>query len=184
MFSVQTSRADPSSKPSIMFTLAAFYLLSCVFMPERMEAAGVSTHAAPGEMVRVGQHRLHLLCMGEGEPTVVLESGLGGNSLDWVRVQPIIAEHNRVCTYDRAGYGWSELGPLPRTSERIADELHILLKRARIPGPYILVGHSFGGYSVRLFATHYANETAGLVLVDAAHEDQFSRFKQYGIARQ
>ena len=184
MFSMTASRADASGhSSSLLCAMIIIILIASITLPERLYSAGVSDHAAPGEMVQVGEHRLHLLCMGDGGPTVVLESGLGGNSLDWVKVQPLIAKRNRVCTYDRAGYGWSELGPLPRTSERIADELHTLLERARIPGPYILVGHSFGGYSVRLFAVHFPNETAGLILVDAAHEDQFSHFKRYGIAR-
>ena len=138
---------------------------------------------APGLMVRVGDHRLHLYCSGRGEPTVILDSGLGGNSLDWVSVQPGVAEYTRVCTYDRAGYGWSELGPLPRTSKRIAEELHTLLERAGVAGPYVLVGHSFGGYNVRLFASHYPEKTAGVILLDSAHEDQFMHFSKSGITR-
>jgi pimeloyl-ACP methyl ester carboxylesterase len=127
----------------------------------------------PGVMVSVDDHRLHLNCSGEGSPTVILESGLGGNSLDWTRVVPGVASFTRVCAYDRAGYGWSDLGPMPRTSLRIATELHQLLQSADLPAPYILVGHSYGGYSVRLFASRYPEETAGLVLVDASHEQQF-----------
>ncbi len=146
-------------------------------------AATMDTYPAPGLMVRVGEHRLHLYCTGRGEPTVVMDSGLGGNSLDWTRVQPEVAAYTRVCTYDRAGYGWSELGPLPRTSEKIADELHTLLKKAGVLGPYILVGHSFGGYNVRLFASRYPQETAGIILVDAAHEDQFKYFRRNGIVQ-
>ena len=174
---------DPRGRVFLLFAVMGLFVIAFNIMPRQLWAAGVATYTAPGKMIPVGGHRLHLLCAGDGEPTVVLESGLGGNSLDWVRVQPKIAESNRVCTYDRAGYGWSELGPLPRTSERIADELYTLLNHAQIPGPYILVGHSFGGYSVRLFATQYPDETAGLILVDAAHEDQFSFFQQIGIAR-
>ena len=149
------------------------------------EAVAESTGAlpAPGLMVRVGDHRLHLYCTGRGEPTVILDSGLGGNSLDWVSVQPGVAEYTRVCTYDRAGYGWSELGPLPRTSERIAEELHTLLEVAGVLGPYVLVGHSFGGYNVRLFASQYPDTIAGVVLLDSAHEDQFIHFQKNGITR-
>ena len=135
---------------------------------------------APGLMVLVGKHRLHLYCSGQGEPAVVMDAGLGGTSLDWVRVQPELARHTRVCTYDRAGYGWSEPGPRPRSSGRIAKELHTLLRTAAVPGPYVLVGHSFGGFNVRLFASNYPEETAGLVLVDAAHEDQIRRFREEG----
>lgn len=135
---------------------------------------------APGLMVLVGEHRLHLYCSGQGEPAVVMDAGLGGTSLDWVRVQPELAKYTRVCTYDRAGYGWSEPGPRPRSSDRIAEELRTLLRIAAVPEPYVLVGHSFGGYNVRLFASHYPEETAGLVLVDAAHEDQVRRFREEG----
>jgi pimeloyl-ACP methyl ester carboxylesterase len=129
-------------------------------------------------MVLVGQHRLHLNCAGQGEPTVVMDAGLGGTSLDWIRVQPELARYTRVCTYDRAGYGWSEPGPLPRSSRRIVEELRQLLHTAAVPEPYVLVGHSFGGYNVRLFASNYPEETAGLVLVDSAHEDQSRRFRE------
>jgi len=133
---------------------------------------------APGLMVLVGEHRMHLYCSGQGEPAVVMDAGLGGTSLDWVRVQPELAKYTRVCTYDRAGYGWSEPGPRPRSSGRIAEELHTLLLTAAVPQPYVLVGHSFGGYNVRLFASHYPEVTAGVVLVDAAHEDQVRRFRE------
>ena len=135
---------------------------------------------APGLMVLVGEHRLHLYCSGQGEPAVVMDAGLGGTSLDWVRVQPELAKYTRVCSYDRAGYGWSEPGPRPRSSGRIAEELHTLLRIAAVPEPYVLVGHSFGGYNVRLFASNYPEETAGLVLVDAAHENQVRRFREEG----
>jgi pimeloyl-ACP methyl ester carboxylesterase len=135
---------------------------------------------APGLMVLVGEHRLHLHCSGQGGPAVVMDAGLGGTSLDWVRVQPELAKYTRVCTYDRAGYGWSERGPQPRSSGRIAKELLMLLQTAAVPEPYVLVGHSFGGYNVRLFASNYPEVTAGLVLVDAAHEDQVRRFRDEG----
>jgi pimeloyl-ACP methyl ester carboxylesterase len=110
-----------------------------------------------------------------------MEAGLGGTSLDWTRVQGPLSERCRVCAYDRAGYGWSEPGPLPRSSETIVGELHTLLERAGLPGPYLLVGHSFGGYHVRLFAARYPRETAALVLVDASHEGQFDRFEALGL---
>lgn len=127
----------------------------------------------PGRMVAVGGHRLHISIIGDGGPTVVLDAGVCDCSLNWCLVQPEVAKFARVCSYDRAGMGWSETGPHPRTSERIVQELHTLLEEANVPGPYVLVGHSFGGYNVRLFAHEYPNEVAGLVLVDAAHEDQW-----------
>src|SRR6476659_927956 len=108
-------------------------------------------YPAPGRLVDVGGYRLHLQCVGSGSPTVVLESGLGGMSLDWSLVQAEIGQTTQVCAYDRAGMGWSEPGPQPRTPARIADDLHTLLTNAGIPGPYVLVGHSVGGKNVRMF---------------------------------
>lgn len=120
----------------------------------------------PGRLVDVGGHRLHLLESGSEGPTIVLEAGLMSTVLSWSSLQRELAESYRVVSYDRAGLGWSELGPMPRTAERIVDELHALLHRAAIPPPYILVGHSFGGLTTPLFATSFPEETAGLVLVD------------------
>jgi len=103
---------------------------------------------------------------------------MGGSSLDWLRVQPEIAKFTRVCSYDRAGYGWSDSSPMPRTSLQIAEELKGLLTSAEERGPYLLVGHSFGGYNVRMFAKLYPSDVAGMVLVDAEHPDEGSRQKQ------
>jgi len=130
----------------------------------------------PGRLVDIGSHQMHIWCMGSGQPTVVIDSGLGGNSLEWIKVQRSLAPYVQVCTYDRAGYGWSEPGPLPRTSSRIVDELFTLLVHADVSGPYVLVGHSFGGYTMQLFANRYPAQTAGLVLVDSSHPEQFERF--------
>ena len=135
----------------------------------------------PGQFVDVGGHRLHLWCIGSGPPTVVFESGLGGGAFDWGYVQPSVARSRRACTYDRAGYGYSELGPRPRSSRQIANELFTLLDRAGIAGPVVLVGHSFGGYNVRLFAAEYPRKVVGLVLVDASHEDQGRRYAEAGV---
>jgi len=131
-------------------------------------------YQSPGKLVSVGDHRLHINCSGTGNagPTIVLDSGLGMSSLDWSKVQPEIAKFARVCSYDRAGYGWSEEGKNPRTSERMVEELHTLLHNASVPTPYVLVGHSLGGTNMLLFAEKYPGEVAGLVLVDAVHGDQ------------
>jgi pimeloyl-ACP methyl ester carboxylesterase len=128
-------------------------------------------YAQPGELVDVGGHRLNLYCTGGGGPTVVFDSGWEDWAPAWVIVQPAIARYTRACTYDRAGSGFSDPGPLPRTSVRIADELHAALHAAHIPGPYILVGHSFGSYNTRVFADRYMPEVAGLVLVDGENGD-------------
>jgi len=124
----------------------------------------------PGQMVDVGGYKLHIQCMGTGSPTVVLDAGLGGTSLDWSLVQAEIGQTTRVCAYDRAGMGWSESGPEPRTPERIARELHTLLTNAGIEGPYVLVGHSLAGKNVRMFALLYPDQVAGMVLIDARSE--------------
>ena len=128
------------------------------------------TYPPPGRLVDVGGYRLQIQCVGTGSPTVVLDAGLGGTSLDWNLVQPAIGQTTRVCAYDRAGMGWSDRGPLPRTPAQIAGELHTLLGNAGIAGPYVLVGHSLGGKNVRVFALQHPDEVAGMVLVDARSE--------------
>ena len=125
-----------------------------------------------GHLVRVGSIRLNIDCGGQGSPAVILESGLGGPSLDWLMVQPEIAKFTRVCSYDRAGYGWSDSGPKPRSSLQIAHELNQLLQAAGEKDPYVLVGHSMGGYNIRVYAGQYPNDVVGMVLVDASHEEQ------------
>ncbi len=132
----------------------------------------------PGSRFSIGTHHLHLYCRGEGKPTVVIDAGLGGYSLEWLALQETIAEQTRVCVYDRAGYGWSDPGPSPRLSSRIAYELDRLLEKADIPGPYVLLGHSFGGFNVRNFANRRIVEVAGIILVDASHEAQFDRLEK------
>lgn len=128
----------------------------------------------PGRLVDVGGYRLHIHCSGpEGAsgPTVVMDAGIGECSLGWGLVQPEIAKFARVCTYDRAGLGWSDPAPTPRTSRQIVSDLHALLTNAGIGPPYVMVGHSFGGLNVRLYASQFPEEVAGMVLVDSAHED-------------
>jgi pimeloyl-ACP methyl ester carboxylesterase len=138
---------------------------------EAIAARGdAQAYPAPGQLVDVGGYSLHILCVGTGSPTVVLDAGLGGTSLDWNLVQTQIGQTTRVCAYDRAGMGWSESGPAPRTPARIAGELHTLLGNAGIAGPYILVGHSLAGKNVRMFALQYPHEVAGMVLVDTRSE--------------
>jgi len=126
----------------------------------------------PGRLVDVGGHRLHLWCTGAGEPAVILESGLGGSTAGWGFVQPEVARFTRVCSYDRAGLGYSDPGPSPRTARRSARELEQLLDRSGMAGSFVLVGASSGGFTARLFASERSERVAGLVLVDASHEDQ------------
>lgn len=127
---------------------------------------------APGKLIDVGGHRMHLLCTGSGSPTVVVEAGIGDISTDWVFIQTAVSKFTRICTYDRPGYAWSEPGPLPRTYPQINLDLHELLAAANERGPFVLVGHSFGGPLVRSYTKLYPNEVAGLLLVDTVHEDQ------------
>lgn len=124
----------------------------------------------------VKHRRLHIDCSGQGSPAVILDAGLGGSSLEWVLVRHRLRTFTRVCSFDRAGYGDSDMGPRPRTSSRIANELYLLLQEADVDGPFILAGHSFGGYNMQLFARRYPYLTAGLVLVDASHPEQVERF--------
>lgn len=132
-------------------------------------------HPAPGRIVAAGRHKLHLFYQASVGPTVVIEQGAGEPSRLWWPVQDKIAEFASVCTYDRAGYGWSEPAAVGHTIAERAEELHTLLTNAGIPGPYILVGHSYGGFIVRCFARNHPDQTAGLVLVDTPEEAAFFR---------
>ena len=132
-------------------------------------------NSAPGQMVSVDGHKMHIHCTGEGSPTVILAAGLDDFSIFWSQVQPELAKVTRVCSYDRAGLGWSEPSPSPRTSETMVDELHELLVNAKVHPPYVLVGHSFGGALTRSYARKYPDEVLGMVLVDTAPDDLFVR---------
>jgi len=124
----------------------------------------------PGKMVDLGTHKLHVLAKGSSQgssgPTILLEAGLMSTVLSWTGLQEELSKSHRVVSYDRAGLGWSDLGPMPRTAERIVEELHMMLQRANIAPPYVLVGHSFGGLTMPLFAARYPEEIVGMVLVD------------------
>ena len=128
----------------------------------------------PGKMVDIGGWKIHLNCTGEAkpnQPTIILEAGAGDFSVEWSLVQPSIAQFARVCSYDRAGDGWSELGPHPRTMRQLVYELHTLMERAGEKGPFLLIGQSFGGVVVRLYHMTYPNELAGMMLIDAGRLD-------------
>jgi len=122
----------------------------------------------PGQLVDIGTHRLHLRCEGSGTPPVVFDAALGASSLSWSLVSPGVAATTRSCTYDRAGFGWSDAGPLPRNAGRVAEELYELLRRAAVPMPCVLVGHSFGGLVMRLLAARHPDAAAALVLLEPA----------------
>ncbi len=142
------------------------------------EARDRRFHPMPGQRIDVGGYKMHINCTGQGTPTVILDSGLGDSYISWHKVQPEIAKFARVCSYDRAGTGFSDSSPQPRTSKVMAEELHALLRNAGISPPFVLVGHSMGGFNVRLFASLYRGEVAGMVLVDSSHPEQQKRFPQ------
>ena len=149
-----------------LISLMVLMLVGYIYEPIA-EAADAKAYPPPGQMVDVGGYRLHINCTGEGSPTVVIESGWGDSSAGWAWVQPEVAKTTRVCTYDRAGMGWSESSPEPRTAREYAKELHTLLANANEPGPYVLVGHSMGGFTILVYAHNYPDEVSGLVLVDS-----------------
>jgi pimeloyl-ACP methyl ester carboxylesterase len=143
----------------------------------------------PGGLVDIGGRSLHIRCVGrEGAgPTAILQPGGGAYSSVWSRVQDLLAQRVRTCAYDPAGLGWSEPGPTPRTLQQEVFELHALLEKAKVPGPFVLVGHSLGGLAARLYADRYSAAVMGVVLVDALHEDsvQFNlRINQWARIRE
>ncbi|HEY0701761.1 MAG TPA: alpha/beta hydrolase [Candidatus Acidoferrales bacterium] len=135
-----------------------------------------SRHPAPGKLYEVGGYQMHLNCTGQGSPTVVLDAGLGNDSLIWDNVQPELSKITEVCSYDRSGFGWSETRPGPRDARRLNDELHGLLNAAGVQGPVILMGHSISGMYIRDYAARYPQNLVGLVFVDGSTPLQDARF--------
>ena len=154
-------------------------LLILGFSYETIMAAGdAQRYPAPGQLVMVDGYSMHIRCLGEGSPTVILESGAGGFSMMWPEtIVTQLSQTTRVCAYDRAGYGWSDPRLEPRTAWQIASELHHLLENAQIEAPYILVGASNGGLYVRSYTADYPQEVAGLVLVDGTSEAELDKTK-------
>lgn len=134
--------------------------------------------AKPHQLVDIGGRRLNLYCSGSGPVTVVFDSPSGDAGWSWFKVQPKIAERARACVYDRAGLGFSDPSPRPGSSGNAVDDLHQLLSRAGIAPPYVMVGNSYGGGNVQLFAYRYPDEVKGLVLVEAQHEDESARLNR------
>jgi pimeloyl-ACP methyl ester carboxylesterase len=153
--------------PRLVKHICAIILSVCLVF-----AATTPEPKPPGKLVDLGGHRLHVNCTGKGSPTVVVENGLGDFSFDWILVQSRVSRFTGICTYDRAGYAWSGPGPKPRTFAQLNLELRDALSKLGEQGPFVLVGHSYGGPAVRNFATTYPHEVAGLVLVDASFEGQ------------
>ena len=138
------------------------------------ESLDARDYPMPGQLIDVGGHRLHLHCTGSGSPTVVLEPGLGAASSDLGWIAPAVARDTTVCVYDRAGRGWSDAADGPQDGAHIAADLHTLLDRAHVPGPYVLAGHSFGGLYVLSFAAQFPDQVAGLVLLDSTAPETWS----------
>lgn len=158
------------------FAVLAIMLIMGVIYQSVASARDLKKYPPPGKLYDVGGRRLHLYSTGEVGPTVVLEAGGSSPALLWYLVQKEVAIFARVCSYDRAGFGWSDPVSKPLTANDAAEDLHKLLKTANVPGPYILVGHSIGGVYIRAFTHHYPAEVAGMVLVDSSHESQNLRY--------
>jgi len=139
-------------------------------------AGFAQTHdpAAPGQMIDIGGRRLHLYCVGNGSPTVIVENGGGGFSVEWALMQPQIAKTTRICTYDRAGYAWSDRGPTFDAIEQIMDDAHLMLTKARVSPPYVFVGASLGALYSRAYQRRFPHEVAGLVFVDGSPEESIT----------
>jgi pimeloyl-ACP methyl ester carboxylesterase len=151
---------------TLFLSIAILALLLGAVYQEMGTRADQKRFPPPGRMIDLGTHRLHLLDAGKGTQAIVFESGLMSTVLSWQGIQEELAAKFRVICYDRAGMGWSDIGPFPRTADKIVDELHTLLERAGVPPPFLLVGHSFGGLTMPLFAARYPSEVLGVVLVD------------------
>ena len=168
--------------PLIVFALLSSWMVSARQTPPATNSPNPITDA----LVDIGGRRLHVSCSGSGTPTVILEAGLGRapSATIWKAVQPAVAEITRVCAYDRAGRGTSDPDPRTatefRTGRRAVEDLNLLLRAAAVSGPYVLVGHSLGGAYARLYASRFPRDVAGMVLVDASHEDQNLAFKAAG----
>lgn len=162
--------------------LAVLALLAAGGAVETVVESASAGQVVAGRMVDVGGHRLYLACHGTGSPTVVLENGLGEDTPSWAWIVKNVVRDTRVCVYDRAGQGWSESAAGPQDGVQVAADLHILLERAAVPGPYVLAGHSVGGTYVLTFAARYPRQVAGMVLLDSSTPYQFTALPDYPAA--
>jgi pimeloyl-ACP methyl ester carboxylesterase len=163
------------SRAGVVYPLLALYAL-CAFgggYQTIRESRDRRVYLAPGVLVDVGGYRLHLYCTGSGTPTVILESGLGETGAYWGWISAALALETKVCPYDRAGRGWSDSAPVPQDGMAVATDLRALLDRARVPGPFVIVGHSSGAEYVRIFAGRYPEHVAGMVLLDGHPAETF-----------
>ncbi len=164
----------------VVFLKSIFlFVLVCSFALSQAEPYSNNYQGPLGKLVDVEGYKLHINCLGSGHPIVVFDAGLGGFSMDWLQVQELLKHKTKVCAYDRAGYGWSEDGRSPRITDQIVDELDGLLTNTGLEPPYILVGHSFGGFNVQYFSKLNSKRIAGLVLVESSHPEQFDRLPEF-----
>ncbi len=160
---------------TISLKLIVFFSLALLICQSTF-AVSADKYKAPGKVyLMFQQFRLYIDCQGEGDIPIIIEPGIGDSLANWLPIQAALSKHTQVCLYDRAGMGLSDPGPGPRTAQQIATELYHLLKKAKITGPYIFIGHSFGGFVAQFLAYALPNQTAGLVLVDSSHPDQIER---------
>jgi pimeloyl-ACP methyl ester carboxylesterase len=169
-----------------MRALATSFLLALLagaVLPASLSSRSQNPPVPVGDaLVDIGGRRLHVSCVGAGNPTVILEAGMGESAVTWKAIQPAVAEFTRVCAYDRAARGTSDPDPMTdaRTARAVVDDLGRLLRAAAITGPYVLVGHSFGGAYIRSYASRFPRDVVGIVLVDSTHEDQYAGFASTG----
>jgi len=156
----------------VVSTLFMGLLVTGTIYQSNATAHDMTLYPSPGELIEVDGSDMHIYCIGEGSPTVLFEAGLGGNYMDWVLVQPTIAEQTGACAYDRSGMGYSDYVGESLDTLATAERLHQLLNEAQIEAPYILVGHSIGGIHVRSFFELYPEDILGIVLIDSSHENQ------------
>ena len=138
----------------------------------------------PGRFVNIGFQTMYIDCMGNKSPTVLIDVGIAGSSASWYKIAQTLSNNVRTCLYDRAGYGWSDPGRGERTTATIVHELNLLINKAEIPGPFVLVGHSFGGFTARYLAAKFPRNVVGLVLVDSSHPEQIYRLSSLDKAKQ
>jgi pimeloyl-ACP methyl ester carboxylesterase len=174
-------RLHSRTRSWVVYPLLSVYALCAVGAGYQTirEALDRRTYVAPGQLVDVGGHRLHLHCAGSDTPTVVLESGLGETGAYWGWIATALAPHTRVCVYDRAGRGWSDPASAAQDGVAVTTDLHTLLDRAHVPGPFVLVGHSSGAAYARIFAGRYPDQVAGMVLLDAQPTEAFEGLPAY-----
>jgi pimeloyl-ACP methyl ester carboxylesterase len=171
-FPLSVDHSDMASKMVLIFSVAISLFIGSVVATASAQTIQNEEEPPPtGRMIDLGGYKLHLDCIGKGTPTVLLSIGAGGFSTDWALVQSKVAAFTRVCSYDRSGAAWSDLGPKPRSMDQEAFDLHRLLTSAGERGPYVVVGQSLGGMVVRIFAEEHPKEVVGVVLVDAYSED-------------